>query len=177
MEMSRVHFCTPKPAFFQPAGLPAVLIVASLLFFMDALIVNAVFLSLLVGIFQVVVGIPLLYLKDGRHQRLRNISILLGVFATVIIAVNVNAYVAPLHADRLIKAIESYRAANGIYPQKLDDLVPKFVDHVPHAQYTLGGVFFYVRGGTKEPPMLWYNPHGMDHRTYHFETKDWNYLD
>jgi hypothetical protein len=29
---------------------------------------------------------------------------------------------------------------------------------------------------TAEPPMLWYNPHGMDHRIYRFNTKDWGYL-
>ena len=163
--------------FFKPASLLAVLIGASLLFVMDALIVNVVFLSLVVGLFQVVVGLPLLYRKDGRRQRLRNISIFLGVLVLVVVMVNVNAYITPLHADRLIKAVESYRAANGVYPQKLDDLVPKFIDHVPYAQYTSLGVFWYARGGTKEPPMLWYNPHGMDHRTYYFETKDWHYLD
>ncbi|MEN6457662.1 MAG: hypothetical protein ABFC63_01920 [Thermoguttaceae bacterium] len=161
----------------KPASLPAVLVVASLLFVMDALMVNVVFLSLLTAIFQLVVGLPLLYLRqDERRKRLRNVCIFLGTFVMAVAMVNVNAYIAPLHADRLIKAIESYRAANGVYPQKLDDLVPTFIDHVPYAQYTIMGVFFYVRGGTKEPPVLWYNPHGMDHRTYYFKTKDWHYL-
>jgi hypothetical protein len=54
--------------------------------------------------------------------------------------------------------------------------VPTFIDHVPCAQYTLGGIFWYTGGGTAEPPMLWYNPHGMDHRIYRFKTKDWGYL-
>jgi hypothetical protein len=162
---------------FKPATLPQVLIFAGLLFVMDALIANSVCLSLLVGIFQVVVGLPLLLLKrEGRRQRLRNIGILVGVLVMVVVLVKVNAYVAPLHADRLIVAIESYRAATGVYPKKLDDLVPKFIDHVPWAQYTLGGEFRYLRGGTAEPPMLWFNPHGMDHRIYRFETKDWGYL-
>ena len=163
---------------FKPSSLLSVLLVAGLFFVMDALIMNVVCLSLLAGIVQAVVGLPLLFLKqDGRRQRLRNISIFLGVLVMVVAMVNVNAYIAPLHADRLIKAIESYRAATGVYPQKLDDLVPKFIDHVPYAQYTIGGNFFYVRGGTTEPPMLWYNPHAMDHRTYYFKTKDWHYLD
>jgi hypothetical protein len=145
--------------FFKPAGLLAVLIVASLLFVMDALMGNWVFLSLLVGILQVVVGLPLLFLKqEGRRQRLRNISIFLGVLVMVVVMVNVNAYIAPLRADRLIKGIESYRAATGVYPQKLDDLVPKYIDHVPYAQYTIGGIFWYTGGGTAEPPGLWYNP-------------------
>jgi hypothetical protein len=82
-----------------------------------------------------------------------------------------------LHAHRLIEAIESYRTATGVYPQQLDDLLPKFIDHVPYAQYTILGMFWYVGGGKAEPPMLWYNPHGMDHRIYHFKTKDWGYLD
>jgi hypothetical protein len=161
---------------FKPASLLPVLFFAGFLFVMDALMVNIVFLSLLVGIFQVVVGLPLLFLKDGRRQRLRNIAIFVGVLVMVVVMVKVNAYIAPLHADRLIEAIESYRAATGVYPKKLDDLVPKFIDHVPCAQYTLGGIFWYTGGGTAEPPMLWYNPHGMDHRIYRFKTKDWGYL-
>jgi hypothetical protein len=144
---------------------------------MDALMVNTVFLSLLAAIFQVLVGLPLLFLKqDGRRQRLRNIGIFVSILLMVVVMVNVNAYIAPLHADRLIQAIESYRTETGVYPKKLDDLVPNFIDHVPCAQYTLLGIFWYTGGGTAEPPMLWYNPHGMDHRIYRFKTKDWGYL-
>jgi hypothetical protein len=124
-----------------------------------------------------VVGIPLLLLKrEGRRQGLGIIGIFAGVIVMVIVMVKVNAYVAPLHADRLIVAIESYRATTGVYPNKLDDLVPKFIDHVPRAQYTLDGRFWYSGGGTAQPPRLWYNPHQMDHRIYRFETKDWGYL-
>ncbi len=142
---------------------------------MDALIVNALFLSLLAAILQVIVGLPLIFLKpDGRRQVLGNIAALGG--ALVLVMVNVNAYIAPLHADRLVEAIENYRAGTGMYPKKLDDLAPKFIDHVPCAQYTLGGIFYDTGGGTAEPPTLWYNPHGMDHRIYRFETRDWRYL-
>jgi hypothetical protein len=162
---------------FKPSSLLSVLIVASLFFFFDAVMMNVVCLSLLGGIVQVMVGLPLLFLKqEERRQRLRNIGIFLGVLVMVVVMVNVNAYIAPLHADRLIEAIESYRAATGVYPKKLDDLVPKFIDHVPYAQYTIGGIFWYTGGGTTEPPTLWYNPHGMDHHTYYFKTKDWHYL-
>jgi hypothetical protein len=165
------------PKMFKPANLFPVLFFAGFLFIMDALLVNVVCFSLLAGSFQVVVGLPVLFLvREGRRERLRNIGIILGVLVMVVVLVNVNAYVAPLHAQRLIEAIESYRAATGIYPKKLDDLVPQFIDHVPSAQYTLGGRFFYLNGGTAEPPMFWYNPHGMDHRGYRFETKDWGYL-
>ena len=163
--------------FFKPASLLSVLIVAGLLFVMDALMVNAVFLSLLVGIFQVVVGLPLWFLKqDGRRQRLRNIGIFLGVLLMVVVMVKVNAYIAPLHAHRLIEAIESYRSATGVYPQKLDDSRAEI--HRPCAIRSVHTRrHFLLHGrGKAEPPMLWYNPHGMDHRIYDFKTKDWEYL-
>ena len=61
------------------------------LFVMDALIVNIVCLSLPVGIFQVVVGLPLLFLKQDRRQRLRNIGIFLGVLVMVAVSL-INAF-------------------------------------------------------------------------------------
>ncbi len=162
---------------FQPASLRAVVFVSGLFFVMDALIVNAVMLSLLAGIFQGVVGLPLCFLKqDDRRQRLRNVGIFGGLLVAVVVMTKVNAQITPLHANQLIEAIESYRAATGVYPKKLDDLVPEFIDHVPCAQYTLGGIFWYSGGGTVEPPMFWYNPHGGDHRIYRFKTKDWGYV-
>lgn len=82
---------------FKSAGLLPVLFFAALLFVIDALIVNAVCFSLLVGISLVVVGLPLLYLKqDGRHQGFRIIGIFVGVLVMVVVMVNVNAYIAPL---------------------------------------------------------------------------------
>lgn len=163
---------------FKPADLPRVLILAAFVFLTDALGVNVVFLSWFVGAFLVMVGLPLLFLMtEGRRLRLRNIAILAAAIVAAVVLVNVNARVAPSRADRLVRAVENYRAEVGVYPKKLDDLVPKFIDRVPCAQYTLGGDFHYLRGGTTDPPMLWYNPHQMDHRGYQFDEKRWWYLD
>lgn len=161
----------------ERSSLFPVLSLAGFGFVMDALIGNAVAFSLLVGMVQVVVALPLWFFRrDGRPQILKSIGIFGGVFILVVIMVRVNGSIAPLRAGRVIRAIESYRAATGVYPNELDDLVPKFIDHVPCAQYTSGGNFRYTGGGTVKPPRFWYNPHGMDHRIYRFETKDWGYL-
>lgn len=48
-----------------------------------------------------------------------------------------------------------------------------FASHGPPA---FGSVFNYVCLEEGDP-MLWYNPHLMDHRCYHFGTKQWSYLD
>ena len=50
---------------FKPSSLLSVLIVASLFFVFDALMMNVVFLSLLAGIVQAVVGLPLLFRDQG----------------------------------------------------------------------------------------------------------------
>jgi hypothetical protein len=158
--------------------LPAILL-ATLVFTGDVLLVNVVSFSAVVVVFNVAVSLPLSFLKRYRSRRrhvYRTLAIYLGTLALVVVMVEVNEHVAPLRAQRLVDAIESYRAATGIYPKKLDDLVPDHIDRVPCAQYTLGGVFYYFHGGTEEPPIFFCNPHFMDHRGYDFKTKKWTYL-
>ena len=160
-------------------SLIGVMAVATILFALDGLVVNVVFFSILPVVIELLVLLPLSFLKRYkplRRHRLKSIGVFLGALALVIVMVNVNARIAPLRAQRLIDAIESYRAATGDYPQKLDDLVPKFIDGVPRAQYTLGGEFFYLRLAPTEPPTLRYNPHGMDHCIYFFKDKRWTYM-
>ena len=158
-------------------SLAGVTAVAAVVFVIDALVLNCVFFSLLPPVIGLLVARPLSFLKRFRPQRrhiLGSIGIFLGALALVVAMGYVNARIGPSHAQRLIDAIENYRAATGVYPQKLDDLVPKFIDHVPYAQYKLIGQFYYVRGAPTEA-LLWYNPHGMDHRGYNFKTKRWGY--
>ena len=149
----------------KPSRLRPVLFFAGLLFVMDALIMHLVFLSLLVGTFQVVVGLPLLFLKQDRRQRLRNTAILVGVLVMVVVLVKVNAYVAPLHADRLIEAIvRVIRAATGVYPKNSmiscrnssTTCAMRSVHTRRHFHCCTPAV---VQQST---PTLWYNPHGMD---------------
>jgi hypothetical protein len=125
------------------------------------------------------VGLPQLFRKRYKRFRrnlLRNFGVFLGALVLAVVMVNVNACVAPLRAQRLINAIESYRAATGTYPQTLDYLVPKYIDHVPCAAYTLRGRFSYVSPAPTEA-LLWYSPHGMDNRTYILKDKRWRYSD
>jgi hypothetical protein len=162
-------------------GLGLGISVAAFLFALDALVLNAVCFSLICGLFVVMVGVPLSFIKRHeafRRQTLIDIAIYLLVsLVPVIVMVNVNAHVAHARAERLIAAIECCRTATGAYPRELADLVPEFIDRVPRAQYTLIGSFSYVYWGTEKPPSLWYNPHAMDHRIYDFKTKKWGYLD
>ena len=161
-----------------PSILPSI-IFATILFCFDALMMNFVLWLWLAVVWQVLVAVVFLFLNQNesvRRHRLRKIVVysLAALLAPGV--VRVNEHVAPLHAQRLINAVEDYRATTGAYPKKLEDVVPEFIDKVPRPQYTLGSMFFYVEGLSRGP-VLWYNPHGMDHRRYHFTTKEWTYLD
>ncbi len=144
----------------------------------DAFLMNFVFLSALLAVWQALVVLPLSFLKrneETRSQRLRNVGISLGTMLVVCALVILNGHIAPLRADRLIDAIETYRRENGAYPEQLESLVPRYIDRIPTAQYTIMGEFHYQPHVDPEP-ILWYNPHGMDHRLYKFGSKTWHYL-
>jgi hypothetical protein len=85
--------------------------------------------------------------------------------------------VAEANAQRVVAACEQYHAANGMFPKKLDELVPQYLNSVPVARYCLGPscCFYYSSLGT---PMLYWQvvpPHLR--KIYNFETRSWSYLD
>ena len=92
-----------------------------------------------------VIGLPLSILEqDRRLQRRRNIGIFLGVLVMIVVMVNVNAYIAPLHVSG---SSRQSRLSGGKWgmPKKLDDLVPESIDHVPYARHKFLGIFWYAR--------------------------------
>jgi hypothetical protein len=85
--------------------------------------------------------------------------------------------VAEANAQRVVAACEAYHAANGRFTEKLDELVPQYMNSVPVAKYCLGPsrCFYYSSFGT---PMLYWQvvpPHFR--KIYNFETRSWSYLD
>jgi hypothetical protein len=85
--------------------------------------------------------------------------------------------VAEANAQRVVAACEAYHAANGRFPEKLDELVPQYINSVPVARYCLGPscFFYYSSFGT---PKLWWQvvpPHFR--KIYNFDSRSWSYLD
>ncbi|WP_422927265.1 hypothetical protein [Singulisphaera sp. PoT] len=83
--------------------------------------------------------------------------------------------IAEANARRVIAACEAYHAANGEFPKKLDELVPRYLSSVPSAKYCLLGRFIYVNSGA--PMLLWYVVPLHLRKIYNFETRKWSYLD
>jgi hypothetical protein len=87
--------------------------------------------------------------------------------------------VAEANAQRVVAACEAYHAANGRFPEKLDELVPQFLNSVPLAKYCLGppSRFFYSSSASGPTMLAWQVLPPYYRKIYNFETRSWSYLD
>jgi hypothetical protein len=85
--------------------------------------------------------------------------------------------IAAANAQRIIDACEQFRVANGTYPSKLDELVPRHLASVPRAKYSLAlGEFRYWKY-KEDSSLMWVAIPPYGRRIYSFERRRWNYVD
>ncbi|MCX7148783.1 MAG: hypothetical protein NTY05_05140 [Rhodocyclales bacterium] len=155
----------------RPIGLSLLLI------FLDALGVYA----FLIGAFLILVYLPrsLLARKYAacRKERLIRFAIYLAAVGVVLGLIPINKQIAEERAERIIAAVESYKAANGKYPDRLDQLAPQFIAEIPaKARVSFGDIGFrYIAGESHTLMYVAMPPFGR--RTYNFETKSWGFMD
>jgi hypothetical protein len=113
--------------------------------------------------------------RPGWRTAIPRVSMPLLTFAIAFGNGNLQWKISDANAQRVIKACEEFRVANGRYPSKLDELVPKYLSSVPPAKYCLFGNFWYVN--SQGHPMLWWNRYGFYRRIYTFDEKRWSNLD
>lgn len=87
--------------------------------------------------------------------------------------------VAETNAEEVVAACESYRADNGRFPRRLDQLVPRYLSSVPVAKYCLGpGRFVYSSSdNTGITKLFWYVAPPRLRKVYDFETRSWSHLE
>jgi membrane-bound ClpP family serine protease len=157
------------------------LILGALLIAFDAFFLGQGIISLVIGLWLLVIGLPLTFLLKRfltvRQQRLRNIAIYFGAVVLVFVIVVANARIARVRADMLITAVKAFQAKNQRYPNTLDELVPEFIDGVPLAKYTLAlNKFWY---GTSEgyTYLFYVKIPPIGRQTYSFNDNKWEYRD
>lgn len=155
----------------RPIGLSLLLI------FLDALGVYA----FLIGAFLILVYLPrsLTAKKYAacRKERLIRFAIYLAAVAVVLSLIPINKQVSQERAERIIAAVENYKAANGKYPDRLDQLAPQFIDEVPSkARVSFGDSGFRYSAGESHTLMYVAMP-PFGRRIYNFETKSWGFID
>lgn len=104
------------------------------------------------------------------------IGIPASMFGLVLANNNLQLQVAESRAQRVIAACMAYHAANGKFPDKLDELVPKYMTYVPSARYCPGpwSQFRYYNG--ENPSLFWYIFPPYDRKIYNFNTRRWSYM-
>lgn len=104
--------------------------------------------------------------------------ILMPFVAGLLVVANcyVQGRIARANSERLIQACEQYREASGAYPERLDDLVPRYLSSVPRAKYCCFlGEFMYW--GPPRAFFWWVEIPPFGRRVYDLETGEWSYLD
>lgn len=157
------------------------IIIASAIFVLDAYLFNqgviAMVFLLLVTPTTLIRALIAWKNTALRKKRIAAAGVYFIMAVMVLAYIQVNNWRASRKADLLIAACEQYRAVHIIYPEKLADLVPDFIQKIPKAKYAHAtGQFHYV--SRKDSHLLWYvsfPPFGK--RIYRFETKKWGFLD
>lgn len=154
---------------------------AMLLVLIDALVFNQGVLSVLVGLWQLLVALPralmVRKLAAQRGWRLRRIALWLAAVA-VVLAFNVASNrLAQMRADTLVAAVKAFHAQHQRYPKALAELVPAFVPEVPRAKYTLVFNRFWYSASDGDAMLFYVALPPFGRPTYTFSRGEWGYID
>lgn len=98
---------------------------------------------------------------------------------TLVLAVanyNVQESIAMARAADIIRACESYREANGSYPDRLDQLVPRYMNSIPRAKYCCWLGEFQYSPSPRSHILRWYLIPPFGRMVYNFETRKWFFV-
>lgn len=100
---------------------------------------------------------PKEWLTSGtRVVALARIAIPVVTLALVLGNTALQTRMAHANSREIIQAVDRYRAKNGTYPKKLDDLVPEYLRSVPRAGFVFAAGFRYYAINTVGHRLFWY---------------------
>lgn len=164
----------------KPVNLIKAFAWAGVLIGVDAFILNQGVISALVGVWMLLVSLPraaFIKIPEQRNRRFARVTIFLGAVILVFGLNWANNQIARKRAENLVTAIKTFNQKNQRFPEKLDELVPEFIDHVPTAKYTLGDTRFYYLSSPEYHSLFYvaFPPFGRP--TYSFEKGSWGFID
>jgi hypothetical protein len=153
------------------------LLLAGILLLVDGVIDGSFILSL--GVCPIWLVIAFVRACSSRADNaLRAARVLLPQLTLLLVLANyhLQVKVAMGNATRIIQACERYRGEHGSYPDRLTDLVPRFLSAVPRAKYCLADASFRYSG----PPantLAWQRVPPFGRMVYLFRDREWRYVD
>lgn len=170
-----------QPTAPKAPSLRRALLLGSLLVFLDAFFINQGGIALLVGLWVLVIGLPVTFLSKKfvtvRRQRLRDIAIYIAAVILVFVFNAANNNIAKRRADVLVSAVKAFHAENRHYPKSLEELVPQYVERIPLAKYTLTSNRFFYSGSDQDAILFYVELPPFGRPTYSFARDEWTYLD
>lgn len=158
------------------------LVVCAGLYFLDALFIGLPSLgTFLCVVFMLTNFVAFLWRRKGERALvmkygIRSLALCLTVFA-ILSTFMFNRHMGHVNARLIIKAVEDYRSEQGKYPERLEDLIPHYFSKVPRAAIRFSYTkYFYLRHKERHS-LMWAEAPPFGRRTYHFETKEWSYID
>ncbi len=157
------------------------IISALILFFIDAFVMNqgaiAVISAMVIVLWLLPKSLMLKYKRESARIPLTKAAIYSIMVLLIFLANFANNKLAKHRAENLIIAIEKYHQQTGIYPEKLNNLVPEYISNIPRAKFTLMfNEFSYINH--KDIQVLYYielPPFGRP--IYNFNRHSWGYTD
>lgn len=113
-----------------------------------------------------------------RRDRLLRLAIYMTAIALVFALRIINSDIAKQRAAQVITAVESYKAKNGAYPERLQQLVPEFLPGIPaKAKPTLMDTGFHYRASAQRHVLSYVAMPPFGRLEYSFESRDWSFID
>jgi hypothetical protein len=157
------------------------IIIAMCLFFLDAVILHQLSVAIitLAVLFFWLIPVTLFSLKKREIAKIRALKMLVYfiMVVAIFVALIANNRIAQERAIGLISVINKFHAENHRYPSALKELVPKYLEAVPWANFTLTGRFFYSESEERTTTLMYYAYFPFARRYFNFESQTWTLID
>ena len=154
----------------------------SILYFFDAIYTGLpVF-----GIFLCLIMILMNFITVLRLWRRDRINAIKSVVKLMMFSLTVgaifgtfflNEHIGNTNSKLIIKAAENYKTKHGVYPGRLEDLVPTFLSKVPRSSFRLSSNKYIYQAYNDFHQLIWVKVPPFGRYVYHFETKKWSFVD
>jgi hypothetical protein len=157
-------------------------ITAACLFVLDALVIGSVTLGIYTAVGLIVWHVPrtLFALRRPSVLRVRLLkTVIYSCMAAAIIAAFIgNGRMARTRAGIVVEAVNQFKADKNRYPESLEELVPRYMDSVPWAKFSLMfGRFSYSGDGDRGATLMYYGFPPFERRNYNFGSNKWYLID
>ena len=146
--------------------------------FLDAAVYGSILLSIFAcPIWFLASAVKNIVKKPGWRIALIRLALPLLTLGIVVGNSALQSRIAKFNAERIVVAVEQFRSTNGSYPNKLDELVPRYLEAVPRAKFCLVFSEFMYLTSNEQHTLMWVSIPPFGRPTYNFEQRKWGYLD